>query len=336
MVEINGIEEREIVQWIKKHFNQDDDDLSIGIGDDCASFNTRKGHQTLVSTDTLVENTHFELNWAKPGNLGEKSAAVSLSDIAAMGGQPRYALLNLNLTSSVDKRWIKAYLKGFKNALATCKCVLIGGNVTIAPAGLGFTVTAIGEVKPEHCVTRAGAKPGDAVYVTGTPGDSALGLDLLREKRRSYSTAERKLISRHDSPKPRIGWGQLLASKKIASAMIDISDGVAMDLERVLTTSKVRATIELDRFPLSKESAAIVAKKGETAWRRILGGGEDYELLFTVPPSKQASLDRLIQSGRITATRIGATSKGAPSLRILDHQEADLDIDNYGWTHNLE
>jgi len=336
MVKINSIREQDIIRWIKEHFNQDDDGLYAGIGDDCASFNIRKGYQTLVSTDTLVEKTHFELSWTKPECLGEKSAVASLSDIAAMGGLPRYALLSLNLTSSIDKRWIKAYLKGFKNALDTCKCVLIGGNVTIAPAGPGFTVTAIGEVKPGYGVYRDGAKPGDAVYVTGTPGDSALGLDLLREGRKKYSPAERKLISRHNSPKPRIGWGQSLATKKIASSMIDISDGVAMDLERILAASKTRAIIELDRFPLSKESAAIVARMGKTAWRRILGGGEDYELLFTVPPSKQAKLNRLVQSGKITASRIGAISKGVPTLRIVDPHGADLEMDTYGWTHNLE
>jgi len=331
-----SITERELLAMIERIFPQRADGLELGIGDDCAAIRPSPGHETLITVDTLIEGTHFSRKYTTPRDLARKSMAVSLSDIAAMGGAPRFALLSLNFTRTVDRRWIGAYLKEFRSAAERFGCVVAGGNVALAPRDLSVTVTAVGEVKRGRRVDRSGARPGDAVYVTGTPGDSALGFDLLRANRPRYRQWERRLMARHTRPEPRVAWGRALANKKIPSAMIDISDGVAIDLRRMLAASGVSARIGLFNFPLSKEAARIVETKGEAVWRRILSGGEDYELLFTVPPGRVKKLERLIAEGSVVAARIGQTMEGRGSLTVADRSGNVLALEHEGFLHGSE
>jgi thiamine-monophosphate kinase len=252
-----------------------------------------------------------------------------------MGGRPTFLLLSINISKDINKTWVVKYLQGFKKAMRRYDCQLIGGNVTRARE-LSFTVTALGEVGKRFRIDRSGAKPGDLIFVTGTVGDSALGLDLLSRKKKSYTKVERSLIVRHQKPEPRVKWGQILSSDRIASSMIDISDGVAIDLKRVLTASGVGAVIELARFPLSKGAATAIKANGEKAWRRIVGGGEDYELLFTAPPGRLITLDRLIKSGSIKATEIGSIVKGKGELSIIKPDGDELNIKKEGWLHDQQ
>ena len=264
--------ELDLIRLIEKKFSKPAHRLALGIGDDCAAISApARGCESLLTTDTMAENVHFDRKWISPESLGKKSVYTSLSDISAMGGQPRFLLMSINITDDVDKRWINKYLNGFHSAVEEYDCALIGGNVVRAKNDLSFTITAIGDVKSGMRVDRSGAQPGDSIYVTGTPGDSALGLDLLMAEKKRYTPTERKLINRHLEPTPRVGWGQLLAQKRLASAMIDISDGVVIDLRRVLESSNVSARVELARFPLSKSARNALKQKGRALWQKILG-----------------------------------------------------------------
>ncbi|VAX20594.1 Thiamine-monophosphate kinase [hydrothermal vent metagenome] len=332
---MDSIKEIDLINLIEKMFDEPAPGLALGIGDDCAAIRPKAGFETLITTDTMVEGTHFKRESTTPDSLGRKSVCVSLSDISAMGGCPKFLLLSINISKDVDKRWIVKYLRGFKAMTKRYDCQLIGGNITRS-RNLSLTVTALGEVSKGFRIDRSGARTGDLVYVTGSPGDSALGLDLLNRRKLSYTKQERRLIVRHQKPEARVEWGQILSSGRIASSMIDISDGVAIDLKRVLKASCVGAVVELSRFPLSTEAKKIIKANGAKAWRRILSGGEDYELLFTAPPAKLKTLDRLIKSGAIKAVRIGGIVKGKGHLTIIKPEGGELKIKKEGWLHNQQ
>jgi len=332
---MDSIKELDLINLIEKMFDLSAPGLALGMGDDCAAIRPSSGFETLITTDTLVEGTHFKRDSATPDSLGQKSVCVSVSDISAMGGRPKFLLLSLNISRNVNKRWIVKYLQGFRKAMKQYNLALIGGNVTRSRA-LSFTVTVLGEVSNGFRIDRSGARPEDLVFVTGEPGDSALGLDLLNRRKPDYTKDERKLIARHQKPRPRVEWGQLLSSRKIASSMIDISDGLVIDLKRLLKASGAGAIVELSGFPLSKEAAKVVKANGIKAWSRILGGGEDYELLFTVRPGRQKALDRLVKSGAIKAVKIGAIVKGRGLVTIIKPGGGELKVRKEGWLHNQQ
>ncbi len=332
---MDSIKEIDLINLIEKMFDKPAPGLALGIGDDCAAIKPSAGFETLITTDTLVEGTHFKRDSATPDSLGRKSVCVSVSDISAMGGRPKFLLLSINISKNVNKTWIVKYLNGFKAMAKRYDCQLIGGNITRS-RNLSFTITVLGEVSNGFRIDRSGAMPGDLVYVTGSPGDSALGLDLLNRRKSNYTKDELKLIARHQKPQPRVEWGQILSSGRIASSMIDISDGVAIDLKRLLKASCVGAVVELAGFPLSTQAEKIVKADGAKTWRRILSGGEDYELLFTAPPAKLKALDRFQKSGKIKAVKIGEIVKGKGHLTIIKADGAELKIKKEGWLCNQQ
>lgn len=291
----------------------------------------------LVTTDTLAEGAHFSRESAPPRMLGGKCAAVNISDIAAMGGQPKYALLSPCFPKGLPVKWIKDFLIGFHETLKQHGCILIGGNVSSARDWISVTVTVMGDIAEKRIVKRDGAKPGDLIYITGTVGDSTLGLDLLLSGRKPLDKTEKYLVSRHLSPTPRVEWGMLIAEKALASAMIDVSDGLALDLARLVESSKVCADVSLDTIPLSVPAKRMLAGMGQDdGWRRVLTGGEDYELLFTVHPEKEGRLKKLIGSGKIVASKIGCVTDGAkPKIKIFYSSGRGLKVGEYGYVHPL-
>ncbi|MGK7345120.1 MAG: thiamine-phosphate kinase [Candidatus Nitrospinota bacterium M3_3B_026] len=327
------MDETQLISLIQKLFPQDARDLLLGIGDDCAAIRPAPGHDLLLTTDTLMEGIHFRREFSSPRLIGAKAASVSFSDIAAMGGCPRFALLSINIPRRVEGKWVDSFLKGFRAALSSFGAALIGGNVSGSKGGISVTVTAVGETRKGLRLDRRGARPGDFVYVTGTPGDSALGLDLLLERKKTYTRGEKRLMKRHLAPEARIEWGQLLAAEKIPSAMIDVSDGVALDLFRLAKASGAAAEISLGSLPLSAQAARMARLGGDRAWRRILTGGEDYELLFTVPPRKVKKLQSLVEKGKITAAPIGKIKKGPTRVTATKPSGQTLKLGRLGWTH---
>lgn len=251
-------------------------DVETGIGDDCALLNIPEKQTLAISTDTLVCGRHF-LPDIDPADLAYKALAVNVSDLAAMGADPAWLTLALTLPE-VDEAWLEAFSDALFEQLNYYDMQLIGGDTTAGP--LSMTLAIHGYVPAGRALKRSGAKPGDWIYVTGTPGDSAAGLAILQNRLAVEDADDAAyLVKRHLRPTPRILHGQALRER--ASSAIDLSDGLISDLGHILKASGVGARIDLDLFPLSEPLRRHADP--EQALRWALSGGEDYELCFTVP-----------------------------------------------------
>ncbi len=293
-------------------------DVVKGIGDDAAVVHVPGGNELAVCVDTLVADVHF-LASTDPADLGYKALAVNLSDLAAMGAQPAWAMLALTLPWA-DEGWLAAFSKGLL-ALARAHAVqLIGGDLSRGP--LSITLQAMGFLPRGTALYRDRARPGDVVFVTGSIGDAGLGLAVLQGERKLDLTSSEYCMSRLNRPTPRVSAG--LALRGLASTAIDVSDGLAVDLERLLIASNVGATVELTHIPLSN---AVRAAFVETVdWRLVLTAGDDYELLFTVPAARARELARRTKTLDCYLTRIGCIET-APGLRYaLDGESLELAV----------
>jgi thiamine-monophosphate kinase len=259
-----------------------------GIGDDCAVLSLNNGNYQVLTTDALVETVHFNLKTHTPEQLGWKTMAVNISDIAAMGGQPKFAVISLGIPNSVPVDFLDRFYKGLNQASQKYKVALVGGDTVASPKHLFINLALLGETVKKKVFTRSGARPGDKIFVTGTLGDSALGLKILESPKKKWKGSEalrKKLIQRHLKPEPRVaaaGW--LARSKYKVTSMIDISDGLAQDLGHILKAGKVGAELWESDIPLSKTLAKFSLINGLPALQLALEGGEDYELLFTLAP----------------------------------------------------
>ena len=251
-----------------------------GIGDDCAILPQQDGLDTLVSTDMLVEGTHFLRDGIPPYHLGWKSAAVNLSDIAAMGGKPVGTFLSLALPASLEQAWIEEFLRGYGDLSARFGASLLGGDTTASPDRICINVAVLGQCPAGTARRRDDARPGDLVCVTGTLGDSAAGLKaILDGVERDADVLS--LIDRHCLPLPRVEEGMKLAAVEGMHAMMDISDGIGSDLGHILEASGAGAEIDLASLPLSPALQRVCARLGWDPQELAVSGGEDYELLFT-------------------------------------------------------
>ena len=253
---------------------------AVGIGDDCAVLPQRDGQESLVSSDMLIEGTHFLRADITPYQLGWKSAAVNLSDIAAMGGRPTGTLLSLALPADIPVEWIDAFLDGYAAASAPFDVPLLGGDTTASPDRICINVTVLGEAPSGRGRLRSSAMEGDLICVTGPLGDSAAGLKAILEGVERDADVQ-ALIDRHYLPKPRIKEGLELAANHQVHAMMDISDGIGSDLQHILDASGVGAEIKVDDIPLSLALKRVCKRFGWDPLALAIGGGEDYELLFT-------------------------------------------------------
>lgn len=261
----------------------------LGIGDDCAVIPQEDGMETLVSTDMLVEGSHFLLEDIGPRQLGWKSAAANFSDIAAMGGSPVGSFLALALPSGLPQGWTDAFLTGYKEISDKYGFALLGGDTTASKDRLCICVTVLGRAVRGKSLKRSGARPGDLVCMTGTAGDSAAGLyAILHSIPRGEEVAY--LTGRHYLPTPRIKEGMMLASTAGVHSMMDISDGIGSDLRHIMEESGTGMEIDLNSMPLSKELKQFCGKNGLDPFDFAADGGEDYELLFTADPSAEAAI----------------------------------------------
>lgn len=250
-----------------------------GIGDDCAIMPQRDGQVTLVSTDMLVEGTHFLMSDVEPHNLGWKSAAVNISDIAAMGGRPTGTFLAVALPKEMEADWMKEFIAGFTICCEQYGAPLLGGDTTSTPDRISICVTVTGICPAGAEKRRDTARPGDLVCVTGTLGDSAAGLKAILE-----GWKEPVLRERHYLPRPRVTEGLELAALDGVHAMMDVSDGIASDLRHILEASGVGAEVDVRALPASPEFGKFCSARGLDPVGLAVSGGEDYELLFTAAP----------------------------------------------------
>jgi thiamine-monophosphate kinase len=261
--------------------------LRLGIGDDAALFAPHSGYETIVTCDWFLEWTHFLRDRHPADSVGWKSLARAASDIAAMGGTPRCFLLSLAIPSDLTGRWLSEFLGGLRRASRKLKCPIAGGDTTRQSRVL-INVTVVGEIRRGRALLRSGAKPGDIVYVSGKLGEADLGLSGLRFTHGKIRPAD-PMLRKHLYPEPRVALGQWLAEHRLATAAMDLSDGLSTDLPRLCAASKVGANINESRL-----SAATVEHDSVPQWNKrlslALNGGDDYELLFTVSPNKSKKI----------------------------------------------
>ena len=271
--------------------------VDFSIGDDCAIAHISEGYQLAITTDTMVEGTHF-LSSISPKDLAYKAIVTNLSDLAAMGAKPVWISLALTLPE-VDENWLSQFSQSLFDTLNQYDVTLIGGDTTKGP--LSVTITAQGLVPKGKALFRHNAKVGDLIYVSGTLGDSAAGLNWILQGKSAVNFDAEFLVKRHVHPTPRVELGQALM--EIAHSCIDISDGLVADLEHILTRSQCSAEIELSTLPLSTPLKKTYSL--EKAESFALSGGEDYELCFTVPANKKAEIEELSQLLNVPCTCIG-------------------------------
>ncbi len=277
-------------------------DVCLGIGDDAALLRVPDGQRLVVCADAIVEGVHFPAG-ADAADIGWRALAVNLSDMAAMGARPRWATMTLTLPEA-DERWLQPFAKGFK-ALADMHAVaLVGGDTVRGPLNVGVQV--MGTLADGQGLLRSGAQPGDGVWVSGCLGDAAAGLEFASGNRAVNNDAERELCNRFLRPVPRVEFGSSLHG--LATAAIDISDGLMQDAQHIAFASGVNIALDAGSLPLSNALTGVF--EPSEALRLALSGGDDYELLFTLPAARERELQALLASHGLRCTRIGTVNKG--------------------------
>ena len=314
---------------IKRYFSRKSlqNDVSLSVGDDCAITSIPSGYQLAITTDTLVEGTHF-LPSISPADLAYKSVAVNLSDLAAMGSTPTWMSLALTLPE-IKEAWLAEFSQSLFAILDRYGVSLIGGDTTKGP--LSITLTAQGFLPENQGLFRHQAKVGDWIFVSGFLGDSAAGLDLLLQNRKIENESDRYFIQRHLHPTPRVELG--LALRSFSGCALDISDGLLADLGHILERSQVGAEIYLENLPLSRH---LCTQYEQTQVEKFaLTGGEDYELCFTVSEEKREEMEKVLRSQGIKVTCIGKILPQISGLNLLKNGEevalpAHCGFDHFG------
>jgi thiamine-monophosphate kinase len=318
-----------LVQRIARVFAEEQADgrsaLKGEVGDDAALFAPRRGYETILTCDWFLEGTHFLRGKHPADAVGWKCLARAVSDIAAMGGQPRCFLLSLALPRTYTGHWLDEFLHGLRQAARKYCCLLAGGDTTRRNEIL-INLTVVGEVREGRAVLRSGARPGDVIFVSGRLGEAELGLRLLRSAK---AVANKRIgaVKKHLYPEPRLALGRWLADECLANAMMDLSDGLSSDLPRLCAASGVGASIEEAKLPIMP-TAADKRTEQYDGLQLALDGGDDYELLFAVPREKVARVPRSFQG--LLLTRIGEITMGRAILR-KDKNNRKHELVASGW-----
>lgn len=325
--------EREIITLFSSLAGQGKKELVRGIGDDCAVLRLDGDRLWLVTTDTLVESVHFDLSWHPPELLGRKSVAVNVSDIAAMGGKPSFVFLSLGMPKDFSPQWLEQFALGMQKACLEYNCCLAGGDTVRTTKEIMISLTVIGEVPSSRILYRKNAAEGDEIWVSGTLGKAAAGLELC-QKGRVDEKDVKLLVDAHLNPSPRVALARDLSACGKVRAMMDISDGLATDLAHICEQSGTGARIYSDLLPVDQLLKDVASSMNKDFLSWVLGGGEDYELLFTVKPEHAEKIEEMRKSHG-SLTRIGTIDEsrdvrmftGAPGRKDL--QEVDIGYSGY-------
>ncbi len=304
---------------------------AFGLTDDAAVIGVEPGYTLVVTTDTLIAGVHFRAEDG-PAAIAAKALRVNLSDLAAMGAVPVAYTLAMAFPAGqgIDEQWLRSFTDSLGEDQARFGVTLLGGDTVATPGPLTVTVTAMGKAPEGAVLRRSAARPGDSVYVSGTIGDGALGLLAVRGDLADLDAAMRQaLVRRYHRPTPRIELGWRLVG--LAHAALDVSDGLVADMGHICTESRVGATMEAARVPLSPAGgAAVAADPGLLAV--VLTGGDDYELLFTAPPAAADGLARLSRELNVPLTAIGRVDAGS-GVRVVDEKGRDVALATRGYRH---
>jgi thiamine-monophosphate kinase len=333
--------------------------LAVGIGDDAAVVEPERNRLEVLSVDALVDGVHFDRAFTPPAAIGHRALAANLSDLAAMGATPRLALLSLALPESLPIRDFDGIIESLVALAARCRLTIAGGNLTRIGGPLVIDITVIGTVKRRQVLTRAGARPGDDLYVSGTVGSATAGLEMLREWTKLSTTGDtgdtggrtspnadqeigdlisassaasvaENCVQRYLYPEPRLRLGALLGHNRAATACMDLSDGLAEAVRQLAEASSVGAAIDAAALPLGRAARGWFERRGADAVHEAITGGDDYELLFAVSPRLRGRLKAVERHGAAPLTRIGSCT--ADRALVLRQNGEDQPLPR-GYTH---
>ncbi len=338
---ISKFGEFQLIESLPRQFTTQGFHPTVATGDDAAVFSTSPSQQVVISTDLLIEDIHFSRKTSTFYDIGYKAAASNLSDIAAMGATPTAIFVAIALPPSLTfDNWQEIY-RGLARPCKDHKVQLLGGDTSSSPTSLFIAITIIGQIHPKHILTRQGAKKGHLIYVSGTLGDSAAGLTYLKKCQRrpqlsKLSKSMNYIVQRHLQPTARIALGQLLACKPHASAAMDLSDGLSSDLNHLCRHSQVGALIYSERLPTSQHMNKYANRIGAEPLHWGLHGGEDYELLFTIPPKWRDELEEIANKRRMQITQIGIIEPKRFGIRIEQSNGKQDTLVPCGYDHFIE
>ncbi len=338
----SAIHEFDLIRTLQQRHSRHDPSVIRGIGDDAAIVTSGAGKWSLLTTDLLAEGIHFDLRTATMADIGFRAAVANLSDIAAMGGTPQYLLVSLAIPRTGANNQVHQLYRGMMAACRPHRVTLIGGDTSASANGWFINITLVGMVPPRKALLRSGARTGDLLYVTGTIGDALAGLMLLNEppskKRPSHtaaiSTRHRQfLVGRHLHPTARLAEGQWLSAHRFATSAIDLSDGLSGDLRHICEESHVGVELDLSALPLSPACRAYAAFRKLDPAALALTGGEDYELLFTLPPRRKAEVERAAKLHRFRITCIGAIRPARQGIQAIGQDGTTHPLPNSSYEH---
>lgn len=307
--------EDQLIDRIKKLCGSQFEEIVEGIGDDCAVRRGPNGLYDLITTDDLIENIHFKLDYFTPEELGRRLLHVNMSDVAAMGGTPSFALVSLNIPPKIDAQWVERFYEGLSEETKKHHVAIIGGNLTSSIQDLRITMTLNGTVLPQYLKLRRGAQRGDAIYVSAPLGRSALGR-LQCQK----GLEESEYVFKHKAPQARLAQGAFLGQQTSVTSMMDMSDGLLMDLHRLCRANHLGCHLYEDQIPITQDFKKT-CRQMDAEWKKILmTGGEDYELLFTVNAASEAAFRNSHHQEGFEFFKIGTMVSGEEKIQIIDIQ----------------
>lgn len=329
-MKLKDIGEFGLIRRIRSSLKDSQGKAVLGIGDDGAALKIAPGKLVLFTLDTLVENTHFKWDYASPGEVGWKALAVNISDIAAMGGIPTYCVVGLGLSGTFKIDLVDGLYKGLKEIAARYGIGVVGGDV-VRSSEFFISVCLLGEVAGGDICPRSGAKVGDLIFVTGELGAAAAGLICLNAVHVNLASRKREfLVQKHLRPSPRLKEGQWIAAKRLATAMIDVSDGLISDLFRIREESRVGAVLWEERIPVALPARELARSIGKSPLDWALHGGEDYELLFTASSDKKELLE---QEADFPVSCIGEVLEWGKGMVLKNGEGRLVRIEERGYNH---
>lgn len=318
------LREFKLIESISHILHPASPEVVCGIGDDCAVIDKKNGFYELLTTDCLVEGVHFDLKYFTAFEIGKKVLAVNLSDIAAMAGKPLYALVSLGVPLSFTEDWITDLYTGLNQMAQEYNVSVVGGNISKSPRDFWINITLIGEVEKKRCRFRSGAKVGDFIFITGPLGSSALGLYLLKKGKAKESA----FIRSHKTPNPQLICGHFLGGEEGVTSMIDLSDGLMSDLNHLLDKNEegLGASLLLEDIPRDKDMALVARENRLFLPDLLLGGGEDYQLLFTVNPDASVELQRRAKNAGYKFANIGSIVPAHEGVKVWDEKGREVKL----------
>ena len=311
---VGSIGERALIARIRQRAGIPPAYVAVGIGHDCAALQPDRGALTVITTDSLIEDVHFRRDWTAARDIGHKALAVNLSDLAAMAASPRAATLSLGLPAALPLGDFDDLIDGFLTLATDHRVALVGGNISTSPGPLIIDVTLIGSAHPRKLLTRAGARPGDELYLTGAIGGASAGLSWAATGLERTHAPEIALhaLERYERPTPRSRIGSIVGRSRGATAAIDLSDGLAEAARQLAEESGVGIELDAEAIPIDPAMLELAEKSAGDPLLAALSGGEDYELLFAVPPRRRGRFLTAVRRCRdVVITRIGIVTAGA-------------------------